>query len=352
MRVLAAMSGGVDSSVVAALLHEQGHDVVGVHMKLHDHPDTPKSGGSKTCCGFDDAQDAREVCSHLGIPFYVMDLRTAFQAAVKDYFTETYRNGGTPNPCIPCNGVLKFGVLAARAKALGCSHVATGHYARILPDGTLGMAVDKSKDQSYFLFPATPDKLAHTLFPLGEMTKDVVREHARRLNLVTAGKPESQEVCFIPDSDHTRFVSSALQMDGSGDFVDLSGKVLGRHDAYWRFTPGQRRGVGISHSNGPLYVLRVEAETRQVVVGSAADLDADEVEAWGAKWQRVPQPDEVLLARIRHRGSLTPCRVHVTGETLTAHFMEPVKAAAPGQAIVFYSGEAVVGGAWMKRPKR
>ncbi|MEC8423385.1 MAG: tRNA 2-thiouridine(34) synthase MnmA [Myxococcota bacterium] len=342
------MSGGVDSSVVAGLLVEQGHDVIGVHMKLHDQPARPLGeAADKHCCGLDDALDARRVAERLGIPFFVMDLQEAFRAAVIDDFARTYRAGATPNPCIQCNGVLKFRVLLQRARALGASHLATGHYARVLPDGGLGVAADLTKDQSYFLFPVTRDALGATLFPLGEMTKPEVRAHAARLGLVTADKPESQDVCFIPDDDHARFVREAGPDDGAGEIVHQDGRVLGAHDGFWRFTIGQRRGLNVALGE-PMYVLGIDPDTRQVTVGPPESLQHGRLLARAMNWFTYPAPEQILQARIRHRGRLRPCTVHRVGDDRAeVRFLEPARAAARGQAVVIYDGGAVVAGGWI-----
>ncbi len=246
------MSGGVDSSVTAALLVEQGHDVIGVHMKLHDAAPGSNPGA---CCGLDDALDARRVADTLGIPFYVMNLRDAFKAAVMDNLADTYLRGATPNPCVQCNGVLKFRILLKRSLALGATHLATGHYARITRaeggPARLARAVDRAKDQSYFLFPIAQAALERSLFPLGDMTKEEVRGHARRFGLLTADKPESQEICFVPDDDHARFVREHRpEAEGAGEIVDEDGAVLGHHDGYFRYTVGQRRGLGAFETTG------------------------------------------------------------------------------------------------------
>lgn len=347
-RVVVAMSGGVDSSVAAGLLVEQGHEVIGVHMKLHDAP--APGPGSKTCCGLDDALDARRVASALGVPFYVLDLREAFERAVIAPFAESYRLGETPSPCVACNGVLKFDVLWKRARALGATHLATGHYARIDADGGLMVAADAEKDQSYFLFPAAREVLRGTLFPLGGMSKPEVRAHAARLGLVTAQKPESQDVCFLPDHDHARLVAARAVEDGSGEIVDEAGRVLGRHDGYWRFTVGQRRGLGVAVGS-PVYVLRVEPETRRVVVGPDERLLEQGLLARGMSWFRRPDPGELVSARIRHRGALIPCTVEdAEGEgAAILRFRAPARAVVPGQAVVLYQGEAVLGGGWIRR---
>jgi tRNA-uridine 2-sulfurtransferase len=362
VRTVVAMSGGVDSSVAAGLLVEQGHEVIGVHMKLHDRvPSSATAGGPPTrtagqCCGIDDALDARGVADHLGIPFYVLDLRDPFRAAVMDDLASSYLDGRTPNPCVRCNGVLKFRVLMGRALALGAEALATGHYARRIDDETgpvLATAVDTSKDQSYFLFPITPRALGKTLFPLGDLDKERVRAQAARLGLPVADKPESQEVCFLPDHDHARFVreSAGPDHDGAGEIVDESGRVLGRHDGYYRYTIGQRRGLGLALPS-PAFVLRIEPATRRVVVTTdPAKLGAMGLAASGSTWHRLPEPGEEVEVRVRHRGARVPARVEVgaDGRFLVA-FERPVRAVAPGQAAVVYQGERVLGGGWIDRP--
>jgi tRNA-specific 2-thiouridylase len=346
VRVVVAMSGGVDSAVSAGLLREQGHDVIGVHMKLHDRGLTAVPGH---CCGYDDALDARKVADHLGFPFYVVDLQDAFRAAVMEPFAASWVAGRTPSPCVQCNGVLKFRVLLARALALGADALATGHYARVV-DRRLAMAVDTSKDQSYFLFPVTPTALEKTLFPLGHLTKAEVRAHAARLGLPVADKPESQEVCFLPDDDHTAFVKERRAEDASGDIVDEGGRVLGRHDAYYRFTVGQRRGLDVA-LGVPAYVLRIEPATKRVVVTTdPRKLGSLELAATGATWHEVPSDDEPVTVRIRHRGRLEPARVEVgaDGKTFRARFEDPVRAVTPGQAAVVYRGDQVLGGGWIE----
>ena len=343
MRVVAAMSGGVDSSVTTALLHEQGHEVIGVHMRLHDADPVKKaSSSSGFCCGVDDALDARSVADRMGIAFHVLDLREAFRRAVMDQLAETYVAGMTPNPCIQCNGVLKFRVLLERALALGADALATGHYARI-EQGFLHRAVDTEKDQTYFLFPLTQKALDHTLFPLGSMPKATVREHARRLGLATADKPESQEICFIPDQDHARFVQEHTGLDGSGDIVDEQGRVLGQHQGYFRFTVGQRRGLGVAMGH-KVYVKAIEPETRRVVVCAPEGLWHDRLRAGGWVWTRRPEPGERVLARIRHKGHMLPARLE--GDVVS--FEKPAWAIAPGQAVVLYEGERVLGGGWIQ----
>jgi tRNA-specific 2-thiouridylase len=344
LKVVVAMSGGVDSSVAAGLLKEQGHDVIGVHMKLHD----AESGQPGRCCGYDDALDARKVALALDIPFYVFNLREAFQKAVVDDLVGTYLAGATPNPCVMCNGVLKFRVLLARARALGASHLATGHYAQIT-DGRLRRAADPDKDQSYFLFPMRPDAIAATLFPLGAMSKAEVRGHAVRMGLVTAEKPESQEICFIPDDDHGRFVQQASGADGSGAIVDENGREVGRHDGYFRYTVGQRRGLGVALGS-PAWVTGVDATTREVRVTTDPNrLLHGGLHAQRALWIRRPEAGQTVDARIRHRGELIPATVDGDDDRPRVSFLRPAKAVAPGQAVVFYDGDEVLGGGWITK---
>lgn len=338
------MSGGVDSSVCAALLQEQGHEVIGVHMKLHD-----QSGGEGHCCGLDDAWDARRVADRLGIPFYVMDLQEAFREAVIDPYVGAWRAGLTPNPCVTCNGILKFRVLLRRATALGAEALATGHYART-HDGRLFAAVDEAKDQSYFLHPVPSPALRRTLFPLGELRKPEVRAHARALGLVTAEKAESMEVCFVPGDDHAAFVSrEAADLEAAGDIVDESGQRLGAHAGYHRFTIGQRRGLGLA--GGPWFVLAVNPESRQVTVGPESRLLDTAVHARGVNVLREPLPGSgPLTARLRHRGARVPCEVESLSP-LRLRLLVPARAVTPGQSVVVYEGdEVLLGGTIVKTP--
>jgi len=349
MRVVAAMSGGVDSSVTAALLMEQGHEVIGVHMKLHDAVSAGIDDfSSKSCCGLDDVLDCRRVADRLGIPFYVMDLREEFQKAVMDNFADNYIRGLTPNPCIQCNGILKFRILLNRAQALGASHLATGHYAQITPENTLMQAVDQQKDQSYFLFPITSQSLAKILFPLGGMTKSQVREHALRLGLVTASKPESQDVCFIPDNNHTAFIDRFRpEEDGSGNIILEDGTIVGQHQGFWRYTIGQRKGLGVA-LGARQYVIDIDAQSNTVMIGNNDSLFHRSLTATKVNWFRRPKNGEKLTARIRHRGYLHPCTLE-GDDSITVSFQGPVRAITPGQAVVIYSGIEVLAGGWITK---
>jgi len=332
--------------VAAALLHEQGHEVIGIHMKLHGQSATGPNS-EKRCCGLTDAFDARAVAERLKIPFYIMDLQEEFRSAVMDYFAAEYLAGRTPNPCIQCNGVLKFDLLLKRTAALGASHLATGHYARV-EDGGLAVARDPDKDQTYFLFPVRSEALPRVLFPLGNLTKAEVREEARRLGLATAEKPESQEICFVPRDDHASFIRRFRpDAQGAGPIVHMDGRELGSHDGYWRFTVGQRRGLGIALGE-PVYVISVNASTHTVVVGPNEALQHHELWATGMNWFRNPVDCDNLCARIRHRGALIPCDLEIQEGGALVRFRGPARAAAPGQAVVLYDGERVVGGGWIQ----
>jgi tRNA-specific 2-thiouridylase len=352
-RVVVAMSGGVDSSVAAALVAESGAETIGVTMRL--------SASASRCCSLEDADDARRVAEGLGIRFYVANYAEVFGREVIDAFADDYLAGRTPIPCVACNKRFKFDHLLERAKAFGATRVATGHYARIDRDPETGRArlfraVDRQKDQSYFLFSLSQEQLRTASFPIGAMTKDAVRERARQLGLGTAEKPESQEICFVPDGDYAAVVErlrpEARARDG--EIVDLEGRVLGRHAGIHRFTVGQRHGLGIA-SDRRLYVVRLEPAARRVVVGDVEALDVDRAHVDGVSWTSGAVPSEPVRARVqvRHRHRAVAARVEpVADDAVVVHFDEPVRAVAPGQAAVFYdeaSGEEVLGGGWLAR---
>ena len=357
MRIVVAMSGGVDSSVAAALLVDQGHDVIGVSMQLYDQSDSQTSFGS--CCSLDDLHDARRVAAAIDIPHYILNFERQFDEQVVSNFVEEYTAGRTPLPCARCNSDLKFATLAERAAAFGADAVATGHYARVEFDEDtrrhiLRRGIDPSKDQAYFLFSLTQDQLARAIFPVGDRPKDAVREYARQRHLPVAEKPDSQEICFIPDHDYASFVSKrSPDSDRTGAIVDLEGHVLGGHDGIHRFTIGQRRGLGLSSQAGgataPLYVVALKPEHRQVVVGPKAALEETTLTASGVNWiLDRPTAARGVTAQIRHRHRPAPATVRAIGDDRAELvFDEPQIAVTPGQAIVFYDDDVVVGGGWI-----
>lgn len=356
-RVVVAMSGGVDSSVTAALLKEQGYDVIGISLQLWDHSQSPAGEESPGgCCSLDDLHDARRVAEQIGIPFYVFNAEEEFRRLVVDNFVDEYFQGRTPNPCARCNELVKFGLLLDRAKELGADLLATGHYARIGQDGAgrhlLLTGLDRNKDQSYFLFALTQEQLSHVLFPVGGLAKPEVRALAERFALRTAAKSESQEVCFIPDDNYIRFLEEERGPGLlSGVIVDSTGTVLGRHQGVYRYTVGQRRGLGIAHPH-PLYVLGVNAETREVVVGPREELPATGLMARRVNWI-VPPEAEVIetTCRIRYRHRPVPCLVtSLPDNRAEVRFLIPEPGVTPGQAVVFYDGETVRGGGWIEGP--
>ena len=350
MRVLVAMSGGVDSSMTAALLQDAGHDVAGVHLKLAD---TPSGLPGKGCCTLDDARDARRVADRLGIPFYVWDLSEPFADRVVDDFVGEYAAGRTPNPCIRCNERVKYAALLERALAVGFDALATGHHVRLRDeDGrwVLRRAADAGKDQTYVLYMATQRQLAHTLWPAGEHTKDELRAMAAERGLVTASKPDSHDICFIPDGDVGAFLRPRLGTR-SGPIVGPDGTELGRHDGAYRFTVGQRRGLGLAGLPEPYYVTAIDGDT--VRVGPRAHLEAAVVEAAPPSWVAgvPPSPGELdsgeLGAQVRYRGHPLPCTVETgaDGRLRVAFTDESPVGVAPGQALVLYRGDECLGGA-------
>ena len=348
-RALVAMSGGVDSSVAAYLVGQAGFTGIGCTMKLYDNEDAgiPRE---HSCCSLDDVEDARAVSFRLGMPHYVFNFRDEFEKCVIGNFIRGYESGTTPNPCIDCNRYMKFGLLFDRAEILGCRYVVTGHYARIeeTPQGfLLKKALDETKDQSYVLYDMTQEQLAHTLFPLGGLRKTEVREIAEREGFLNARKPDSQDICFVPDGDYAKvIVAHTGHPPMPGDFVDTAGHKIGTHRGIIYYTVGQRRGLGIA-TGEPLYVVRICPETNEVVLGRDEDLYTREARIGDVRWIAGAPPAAKFRcrAKTRYRQPERDATLTVGAEgDVTLLFDEPQRAVTPGQAAVFYDGDTVLGG--------
>ena len=349
------MSGGVDSSATAALLIEQGYEVIGITLKLW--PQDCVNRAEDKCCGPQAVTDARSVCDKLGVPYYLVDESAEFHKHVIQYFADEYKAGRTPNPCVMCNQNLKFGRLIDRADQLGADFIATGHFARVekSADGSrhlLKRGLDSRKDQSYFLFSLRQDQLARILFPLGEKTKSDTREVARQCQLKTADKEESMEICFVPDNNYGGFLQSAsLVQKHRGDIVDLHGQILGQHDGIEFYTIGQRKGLGLTTAK-PVYVVELDVEKNRVVVGDDSALDRDEFIADRCNWhpfEQLMEPVEVV-AKIRYNHPGTAATVTpLENNRVKVKLHTPQRAITPGQAAVFYQDDLVLGGGWIMR---
>lgn len=350
-KVVVGMSGGVDSSVAAYLLKEQGYDVIGVTMQIWQDEERAVEEENGGCCGLSAVDDARRVAAALDIPYYVMNFKKEFKENVIYYFIDEYLHGRTPNPCIACNRYVKWESLLKRSMDIGADYIATGHYARIeqLPNGrySLKRSATLAKDQTYALYNLTQEQLARTLMPVGEYSKDEVREMAEKINLRVANKPDSQDICFVPDGDYAGFIEKTLDTElPTGNFVTLDGKVLGRHKGITHYTVGQRKGLGLALGY-PAFVIEIRPETNEVVIGTNEDSMSNYVRANKLNFMSIPDLTEPMrvFAKIRYNHKGAWCTIEKTGEDeALCTFEEAQRAITPGQAVVFYDGDYVLGG--------
>lgn len=352
-KVVIGMSGGVDSSVAAYLLKKAGYDVIGVTMQIWQENGIEQQEEDGGCCGLSAVDDARRVANALDIPYYVMNFRGEFQKNVIDYFIDEYTKGRTPNPCIACNRYVKWESLLKRSLDIGADYIATGHYARIekLPNGryVIKKSVTSKKDQTYALYNLTQEQLSKTLMPVGEYTKDEIREIAKGINLRIANKPDSQEICFVSDNDYAGFIEKETgKTFTKGDFIDVDGNVVGQHKGIIHYTVGQRKGLGLSLGK-PVFVIEILPDTNQVVVGDNKDVFAKGLLADRLNFMAIEEPEigqEVrLVAKIRYNHEGAPCTIkRINEEQCEVIFDEPQRAITPGQAVVFYDGDYVAGG--------
>ena len=358
-KVVVGMSGGVDSSVAAMLLKEQGYDVIGVTMQIWQDEEEAAKEANGGCCGLSAVDDARRVAQRLEIPYYVMNFKKEFKCHVMDYFVDEYLRGRTPNPCIACNRYVKFEGLLQKAMELGAEYVATGHYARIGQDETgryvLKKGIDTHKDQSYALYHLNQQSLAHFLMPLGDYTKVETRELAERYKLPVAHKPDSQEICFVPHDDYKAYLRAKNPAClHPGDIVDTEGHVLGHHEGVPLYTIGQRKGLGIAHPE-PLYVVDLDMAHDRVIVGGAKDVYADDLIAGDLNWIAIDALEAPIAVTAKVRYGRREGRAHVeplAGGKVKVRFEEPQRAVTPGQSVVFYDGDTVVGGGIMEKALR
>lgn len=351
-KVVVGMSGGVDSSVAACLLKEQGYEVIGVTMQIWQEEDPEVAEENGGCCGLSAVDDARRVAWSLGIPYYVMNFRKEFKESVMDYFVDEYLHGHTPNPCIACNRYVKWEALLERSMEIGADYIATGHYARVmqLPNGryTIQNSVTAAKDQTYALYNLTQEQLSRTLMPVGAYTKDEIRQIAEDHGLEVASKKDSMEICFIPDNDYAGFIERTVEeVPGPGNFVDKDGNILGRHKGITHYTVGQRKGLNLAMGR-PVFVTEIRPETGEVVIGDNEDVFSDHLICGNVNWMAVDGlhgEERTVMAKIRYSHKGAPCVIRELEDgRVECRFETPQRAITPGQAVVFYENDYVFGG--------